>query len=696
MLKILIAIALLILSAPPLLSAAEQAGVAGMVIRADVMEHDAATDLIKARGKVEIVWQDMTMTADEATLNRTTQILVAIGNVYLIKAGDILWGDQLTVDTETGRSEMENGRIFMSKGNIRADGQLITKLGDNDYSLRNGGLTTCDAAVPSWKFGASKLDVTTEEYATGKHVIFYVKDIPVFYFPYIILPVKSERQSGFLFPTLGNSSKRGVFVDIPYYWAISPSQEATVNLDIQTTRGIGLGLDYRYLRSRASSGSLGGYIIHDNNEKKERGQLVQVHREQFSDSFSLATSINLTSDQTFLSDYADKSGEYNRQYYDSRAVLTKFWNQWLASTQAIYTQDFYTGSNSSTLQYAPELSLYGVREPIPYFPGLYFDMDLIMANYYREKGMEGQRAVLEPRLSSTHAFSSGRLNLSLSGGAQIRGYNVSKADPGIVESQIVIVPKAGAQISSSFSRLYNASLLDYQRLRHELVPSLSFLYVGSDNQVDVPIFDQRDRLSTQKTVSLSLASHLGGRLAKQGSAEYRTLSTLRLLQEYSFSGTRSNLMSLVDDSRPWGDLILESETWLDRSFRLLLDARYSHYEHALSSTAVGAEYNDQRGNSARASYRSVDNQLDYLEAGATLAITNPVFLSYNARYSFDKQDFLESNITLEYRHQCWSVLVGYQTRPDNRSWSFNVNLAGLFTSYNSPVAKTTPAVKRTP
>ncbi|MBV5350599.1 lipopolysaccharide biosynthesis protein, partial [bacterium] len=71
----------------------------------------------------------------------------------------------------------------MTQGNFRADGNPIAKLGNDDYALRNGGLTTCDATVPSWKFGATELDISVEKYATGKHVIFYVKDIPVFYFP---------------------------------------------------------------------------------------------------------------------------------------------------------------------------------------------------------------------------------------------------------------------------------------------------------------------------------------------------------------------------------------------------------------------------------------------------------------------------------------------------------------------------------
>lgn len=678
---------------PERLLAAEQAGPEGMRIRADLMEHDTASNQISAKGTVEMVWQDMAMTAEQAILNRTTGILTATGNVYLTKAGDTLRGDRLVLDTGTGRAEMDQGRIFLSQGNFRAKGETIARLGDDSYSMQSGELTTCDATVPSWKFGASKLDVTVEEYAVGRNVVFYVKDIPFFYFPYIILPVKRERQSGFLFPKLGNSSKRGVSIDIPYYWAISPSQEATIDLDIQTRRGVGIGLDYRYLRSRDSVGSLGGYLINDTTENRLRGELVQFHREQFADNLSFISSLNLVSDETFLRDYSDKNGDYNRQYNDSRAVLTKFWDNWLASGQAIYTQDFSTASNTTTLQRAPEISLYGVRQAFPYLPNLYLDLDLLLTNYYRDQGMQGQRAVLEPRLTSVHSLLGGRLNLSLFAAAQLRSYNVNDAAPGIEDRQTLLLPKAGAQLSSSFSKVYDSTLFGFTRLRHELVPAIDFLYVGAEDQETLPLFDQLDRINRQQTVAFSLASYLGGKLQHQNSAEYRNLMTLRLLQQYTFSGTRTDLTTLVDDERSWGDLILESETWLDRRLRLLLDIRYNHRNAAISSTAIGAEYNDQRGSTAHIAYRKADLQVEYLEAGTTLSLTAPFYFTYKGRYSMDGDELLESTYALEYRHQCWSVLFTYQNRPDSHSWGINFNLAGLFDNTNRTAKKPSASTK---
>lgn len=670
---------------PPVVMAAEQVGIpAGMRITSDKMVHQGEQNLLIADGGVTVTWQGSVLTADEVRLDRVRNILSAHGNVVMTKADDTMHGDSLIIDTETGRGEMENGRIFLAQGNFHIYGNQMAKTGDAEYAMKNGCLTTCNAAVPSWKIGAEDFDVTVEKYATGKNVVFYVKDLPVFYFPYILLPVKTERQTGLLFPRFGNSSKRGAFLELPVYLAISPSQEATVTLDIQTKRGVGTGLDYRYLRNRDSFGSLGGYIIYDNNEHKVRGQLLQEHFEQLTDSVYFATSVNLTSDRTYLHDYGDASGEYNRQYYDTRAVVAKQWQSWMTYAQAVYVQDF-TGSNSSTLQRLPELYVHAVRQSLPYLPQLWFDMDAVATSYQREKGFEGQRMVVTPRLSTSQSFFNGRLNATLQGGVQLRGYNTTDAPSETKEKALVAVPEFSAEISSSFSRLYSGvNALGLERIRHEFVPSISYSYQQNKDQDIYPYYNQDDRTPNLSLLQFSVASHLGGKLvvAKDSKlpAAYRHLQTIRFRQGYSFDGTRSLLLNETDRDGHWAEAVLESETWLHPAFRLLADARYNHSEKRVSTIALGGDFMFDEGNSIGASYRKIHNQVEYLEGRLATSLLQPVYLGFLSRYSFDKRDVLENYATLEYRHQCWSVYFAWRERPGNRSWTINFNLAGLFNS----------------
>ena len=70
-------------------------------------------------------------------------------------------------------------------------------------------------------------------------------DVPVFYLPYGFFPLRSDRQSGFLFPKFGHSTKEGFRFQQPFYWAPSRSTDATVTFDIETSARVGGIAEYR-------------------------------------------------------------------------------------------------------------------------------------------------------------------------------------------------------------------------------------------------------------------------------------------------------------------------------------------------------------------------------------------------------------------------------------------------------------------
>lgn len=88
-------------------------------------------------------------------------------------------------------------------------------------------------------------------------------------------------------------------LDIPAYWVISPSQDLLFDLDMMSRRGVGTGVDYRYIRTRGSEGHLVVYQIYDQIENRWRWQLSQEHKEIFSRDANLRMAINTTSDRTF-------------------------------------------------------------------------------------------------------------------------------------------------------------------------------------------------------------------------------------------------------------------------------------------------------------------------------------------------------------------------------------------------------------
>jgi len=659
----------------------------GIKINADSMDHNQADDVITANGHVVMQWQGTNLTSDSATYDRIKKVLTATGNVIITKANDTIKGESVSLDMESGRGELSKGRIFVKKNNAYISADSITRIGESDYSASQGTVTTCDAEVPSWKFKASDLDMTVDEYATAKNVVFYIKDLPVFYFPYIVFPASRERRSGFLLPRFGWSNKNGASTDIYYYWAISPSQEATISLDVQTERAVGTGLDYRYLRNKNSTGKLGGFLIYDFNTHNPRGVITQTHREIFSPEMNLRTSINMTSDRLFLSDYGQQSGVYNLQSNDSTIDFLKTWQNVALTANLRYTQDYYTSTNGSTLQSLPQVGLAVVREQILSTP-VYFDFDSLATNYYRDSGTRGQRFYGLPRLTLVTGIP-GYLNVSASGGVHVRAYQTDyiPANSSINSSDGSLLPEMKARISTSLSTVYDISGEKLLKLRHEVTPEISYSLNQDQDQSRFPSYDYIDRIVHQNVVYLSLANFIGGKFRNGETTEYRDLMRFTLLQGYSFSGGRPDLLDSTDAQRPWTDLALQSEAWLHPQARMTLGASYNVYRHNISSAAPGVELDDKRGNTAGISYQFARNQFDYLEGHLSTKLLKPWIFSYSTRFSFNGQNLLSSVYSAEYIHQCWSIIVSYLdrrvTNPEQKV-TVNFTLLGVFNSGAKP------------
>ena len=654
-------------------------------VEADSLTHEAAQDRIEATGSVRIRGRGMTLLSDRALLFSERNEAEAMGNVTLMSDGDMLRADRLRINYQDDTGEVEQGDAFIKKGNFHVRAARMYKLGPDSYRLEDGTFTTCDAERPSWKFSASDVKVTLGEYATGKHAFFYLRDVPVFYFPYIVFPVRQERQSGFLTPRGGNSSKKGVTFNLAYYWAISPSQDATFNLDIQSKRGVGLGVDYRYIRKRGSEGSFRGYAIYDTDQQRFRGDMSQKHKEIISDTFNIKSEINLATDRDFYRDFAEQTGVYNRNQLDSSLSVTKLFHRQVLVGELRYVEDLREDmpDNRKTLQKLPVISLTGVRERLFGTP-LYMSHESSFTNFYRSEGIKGQRLDINPLLNAyakpfdaveTTAWAGYRLRL-------YNAYDIPKNDgnnlPDADGFHGMGLFTGGGAVSSTLARVYETGSAVVPKVRHVLIPEVRYNFVQDREQKDLPFFDFNDRLVHENRVVYSLANYLTGKFAGTGgNAEYRELLYLRLSQGYDLSGERRDLLTLVDEKRPFTDVMLEARVNPLKQVSLSLDSRFNVYETNISTTAVSADAKDGNGNAAGVTYRFARNEVDYLEGRASLALFKPFYFNYASRYSFDREDFLESFYSLEYRHQCWSVNVTYRDRVDTKEVFVNFNLAGI-------------------
>ena len=638
------------------------------------MKQGEPEGVITAIGNVVITSQGLKLVSDRADYYNNTKILHATGNVAVTKGNDVIKGQSFSLNLETNQSEMDNATVIMPASNLSLLGEHIIRYNESQFEGTNTELTTCDLPDPSWKFGSTKLKVDMDGYATGRNILFYIKDIPVLYIPWIAYPVVRGKKSGILFPRLSISKTRGSQIVIPTYLVISESQDVQFDLDLSTKRGVGTGLNYRYIRARGSEGNIGGYQIYDQVQKRMRWQIAQNHKEIFSPDMNLRMNVNLNSDSKFLNDFSVNNGDYNRQSNDTILNTLKTWQHFALTTHLRFIQDMYAGSNNQTLQTLPEIGVAGVRQRIGNMP-LYADVDATVSNLYRESLPSGQRLHLFPRVTLMKSFNK-YFNASLFSGAHLRGYNTENRTAGR-KNDGDLIPETGARLSTSLSRIYNVDGAALKKLRHEMVPEIAYSYIPNRNQQRLPLYDYNDRLVWQNMVYLSLTNTLDGKFFAGDTSTYRDISRFKLQLGYSFEGNRRDLLTPVETKRPWTNLTLESDTWIHKFARLTFDAGYNLYDNRIDSSTTGIEFDDREGNLIGAGYRMARNDVEYLVGRLSTRLIKPMTLSYTSRYSFDRGDFLEMVYSAEYRHKCWSILLALHDRPGNRSISFSFNLSGL-------------------
>ena len=122
--------------------------------------------------------------------------------------------------------------------------------GENRYTiLENGSFTSCLPGSNTWSvLGSEVIHDREEQVAEIWNARFKLGPVPVFYSPYLQLPVGDKRRSGFLIPNAKYSTSNYFEFYLPYYWNIAPNMDATITPHYIHKRGnVMWENEFRYL-----------------------------------------------------------------------------------------------------------------------------------------------------------------------------------------------------------------------------------------------------------------------------------------------------------------------------------------------------------------------------------------------------------------------------------------------------------------
>lgn len=651
---------------------------APVAIEADELTYDEASSTYRASGKVQLHKGGVSLLSDRIEWNTDTGEASAHGHVRLTEPGGLLEAEQMVIDLDSGLGRLTNGHVLLSDRNFHIAGAEIEKLGEQTYEVTDGTFTTCDGAVPSWKFRARKLNVTLGKYARAKHVIFYVRDIPLLYTPYLIYPVKTERESGFLSPRYGYSKKRGTEVSLAYYQVIDRHLDATFYLDYLSDMGLGKGLEYRYIFGEDNEGVLKGYHINGFKEMDNRYAFDWLHFGHLPGEVRLAADVEYVSSRDYFDDFGEVAGEYNKDKAQSVVTASRNWGKLNLTGQLKYTKDLEQ-NNDQTLQRLPEINLISIRRHLGETP-FYFDFDSSYTYFWRQEGLRGQRLTARPALSAV--FRPNRLfEVQPEIGYRERDYWTSEEGPGYEREGLF---DFSTRVVTRFSRVFLPDGEVVKKIRHSIEPELVYTYIPPENQDHLPQFDALDDIGPENKVAYAIVNRFTARLEPGGDdVVYHEFLYLRLSQEYDIRESRRDRLNPQDDLRPFSDirteLIFRPTRWsyLDLDARYDVNSREDGFTNRFTVFNARGGVRDSAGNALDLEYRYRQESLEYVAGDLDLAWFKPFYVNYQHRYDFEERLTLERVLNIEYRAQCWSVFLTLRDRLEDKEYLVTFALSGV-------------------
>ncbi|MBS1962494.1 MAG: LPS-assembly protein LptD [Bdellovibrionales bacterium] len=205
--------------------------------------YDTRNNRMDLIGHAAIHQNGESLFADKISFERDTKLVHAVGNAVYVGKTALLQGSEMHFNLETRTGTIIGGRV--STDEFTLSGERINKLGAGRFQAHRAEYSTCKDCPQSWTLSAGDVDLELEGYAYLSNVTAKVMDAPGFWIPYLIVPIKTKRQSGLLMPQFGFTGEGFRYVQ-PFFWAISRSLDATIGYGNYGGRGRRLELQSRY------------------------------------------------------------------------------------------------------------------------------------------------------------------------------------------------------------------------------------------------------------------------------------------------------------------------------------------------------------------------------------------------------------------------------------------------------------------
>ena len=371
--------------------AREKSGQKQMLVQAREIDYDYTNHRVAAVGSVQIYYGGSTLEADKVIYDQTTKRLHAEGNVRLSEPdGKITYGQIMDLSDDYRDGFVDSLRLD-APAQTRMAAARAERTAGNFTVLHNGVYTACKPCKdnplkpPEWQVEAVRIIHDQNErtiYFEDARLEFWGH--PIAYLPYFSTPDPTvKRKTGMLMPTIMSSSKYGVALEVPYYFALAPNYDATVAPMITTKQGLLMQGEFRQrlingaydIRAAGIYQLDPGYFVHGDGtptpgDRRWRGSVESDGQFALNKRWVWGWNALALTDKTFLQDYNPHLSRYR------------------------VTDAFQTGASEGTSQLY--LTGKGNRS--------YFDARSLYFQGFSEADAQGQIPVIHPVVDYTYTI----------------------------------------------------------------------------------------------------------------------------------------------------------------------------------------------------------------------------------------------------------------------------------------------------
>jgi LPS-assembly protein len=639
-------------------------------------------------GGVTITQGQREVSAESATYDASERRFDVEGDVEYrspelrLKGGSGSWN-------ALGTGQFTGAEFELPQRPARGSADSLAMTREGELKLDGVRFTTCPAGNNDWELRASAIDIDQRtQQGKGRNVRVDLMGIPVLYTPVISFPVGDARKSGFLFPSFGNSDKSGFEMGVPYYFNLAPNYDLTLTPFLLSRRGIGIGIDYRYLTERSFGKFDTDYLPGDDLAGADRRLSTLVHQTDFTDRLRIDASLADASDSSYFEDFGLGPDGTSITFLDRYVHLAWLGRGWRldGQVQDFQTIDLAVAPIDRPYSRLPQLAFTGLW-PVP--GGLEASFDAETVWFDRDVGLTGLRADATPRLAWPLRGPGHHFEPSAAWNAT--AYALSETAPGVDDSPDRSAPILSLDAGLVFEREAGSRA----QLVHTLEPRLRYTWIPFRDQDDLPVFDTAlpdlnlvqlfrtnryvgaDRLGDANELAAGLTTRL---LRADNGQQYLTAT---IGQRFYFESPEVVLPGEIPERRSASNVVGEVEltAWRDFSARFAME-----YDGERSNTLRGegsVQYRPAPETVVNLGYRYREGLLEQWDAGLAWRVSHSWQLYARQVYSLKEDKSIDRFAGFEYTGCCWRLrllgrnYVSNRTGESDNSVLLQVELTGL-------------------